>query len=277
MVSAAAGTIGLGAAAVLGLVEGLTEFVPVSSTGHLVLARHALGLGEGGLAFDAALQAATALAILCYFWRDVWALVRAVPSALRVGPAATPEASTLRAIVVSAIPIVAFGLLLDKFIEAHGRGELVVVAGLLAGAALLWWGDRKLCGQTAESAPLSLGRAGAVGLFQALALWPGVSRSGAMISGGALLGLSREAAARFTFVAGLPVLLGAGAKKLLDLWKTGELGSQGAPLLLACVVGFASGYAAIGVLMRYLRQGSLRPFVWYRVALAVVVLVVTLS
>jgi|SRR3989344_1917863 len=282
--SAVTETIGLGAAAFLGLIEGLTEFIPVSSTGHLILARQFLNLGEGGLAFDAALQAATALAILCYFWRDIQSLVRAVPAALGFSPnrladdrLLNDQAAEVRAVVAAAIPIAVLGLTLDGFIETNGRDAVVVVTGLLAGALLLWLGDRRLQKRGGGGGTLGLARAALLGCFQALALWPGVSRSGATIAGGAFLGLSREAAARFSFIAGLPVLLGAGGIKLIELAKNGDLSRDLGPLLVASSVGFASGYAAIGFLMRFLRTHSLRPFVWYRIILAAITLVLVSS
>ena len=271
-------------AAILGLVEGLTEFLPVSSTGHLILAREIFGLGAGqsaaaGLAFDAVVQTATALAIVAFYRRDLIALARGA-----FVPASAARAE-IRALALATVPAVVLGLALESTIESTFRGVGAVVVGLLFGTALLAlaeiWVIRRAAGEPARSnlagsqgptLQIPWPRALGVGVFQALALLPGVSRSGATIAGATLAGQSRAAAARFAFLLGIPVLLGGGAKKLLDLAADGALATLWPPLLVASAVGFASGYLAIGVLTRYLSTKTLWPFIWYRLALAAALL-----
>ncbi len=257
-------------AAILGLVEGLTEFLPVSSTGHLILARDIFGLGAGqsgavGLAFDAVVQTATALAIVAFYRRDLISLAK---GALVPASAARAE---IRALAIATVPAVILGLWLESTIETTFRGTGPVVVGLLVGTVLLalaeFWVARRSAAASA-SAPLSWPRALGVGLFQALALLPGVSRSGSTIAGATFAGQGRAEAARFAFLLGIPVLLGGGAKKLIDIASDGALASLWQPLLVASLVGLVSGYLAIGVLTRYLSTKTLWPFVWYRLMLA---------
>lgn len=256
-------------AAILGLVEGLTEFLPVSSTGHLILARDIFGLGAGqsaatGLAFDAVVQTATALAIVLFYRRDLLALAR---GALVPGSPARAEVASL---AIATVPAVILGLSLESIIESTFRGVAPVAFGLVAGSALLALAELVAARRAAAASggTFGWGRPLAAGFFQALALVPGVSRSGSTIAGATLLGQGRAAAARFAFLLGIPVLLGGGAKKLLDIAQDGTLATLWQPLLVASVVGLASGYLAIGVLTRYLSTKTLWPFVWYRVALA---------
>jgi undecaprenyl-diphosphatase len=256
-------------AAILGLVQGLTEFLPVSSTGHLVLAREVLGLGAGqsaatALAFDAVIQTATAFAIVLFYRRDLAMLGR---GALVRGSAERAEA---RSLAVATLPAIALGLALESTIEGSLRGVGAVVFGLVAGSALLAFaeiaGRRRAAAATGAS--LSWPRALGVGVFQALALLPGMSRSGSTIAGATLAGFGRAAAARFAFLLGVPILIGSGGKKLLDIAADGTLATVWQPLLIASAVGLISGYLAIGALTRFLSTHTLWPFVWYRLALA---------
>jgi undecaprenyl-diphosphatase len=255
-------------AALLGLVEGLTEFIPVSSTGHLVLAREIFGLGAGqsaaaGLAFDAVVQMATALAIVFFYRRHIAELARGVLAR------SAESLAELRALALATVPAVVLGLALEGAIESTFRGAGAVVVGLLVGTALLAVAEIAVARRAAPAAaPLSWLRSLAVGVTQALALLPGVSRSGATIAGATLAGQSRAEAARFAFLLGVPVLFGGGGKKLLDTIVDGSLAAMWQPLLVASAIGLASGYLAIGVLTRYLATKTLWPFVWYRLALA---------
>lgn len=270
-------------AALLGLVEGLTEFIPVSSTGHLVLAREILGLGAGqsaasGLAFDAVVQTATALAIVLFYRRDLLALARGI--LVR----SAESLAELRALALATVPAVVLGLALEGYIESTFRGVGPVTVGLVFGTGLLAlaelrasrFGQLGLGAKPASGARLSWPRALGVGAFQALALLPGVSRSGATIAGATLAGQGRAEAARFAFLLGIPVLLGGGAKKLLDIAEDGTLRVLWQPLLVASMVGLVSGYLAIGALTRFLSSRTLWPFVWYRLALAAALLAWTL-
>jgi undecaprenyl-diphosphatase len=234
----------------LGLVQGLTEFIPVSSSGHLIVAREFFNFSDQGLAFDAVLQLATALAVLVYFVKDFPRLIR--------------DKQMVWALVLGTIPAVVFGLLLQGQMETAFRSAHLVAWMLLLGAGIMY-GAEKWGKQNRELTPMSgLG----VGFFQVLALVPGFSRSGATISGGLFLGLTREAATRFSFLLSLPIIVGSGLKELLALSSSGALSEFSATLLLASFVAFGSGILAIHFLINYLKTHSLTPFIWYRVALA---------
>ena len=254
----------LAAAAILGLVQGLTEFLPVSSTAHLILVTAALGLDpeKFGLAFDVSLHLGTALAVLLYFagtWvglmKDVFARRWKVPLLVIVG--------TLPAAVV--------GVLFESTISTALRSPLWIVVGLVIGSAIFVVAER-VARQQRAIGELSLVDALIMGAAQAIALLPGISRSGITISTGLFRDLRREEATRFSFLLATPVILGAGAKTLLDARKAAELFSAPDVLAVGFVVSFASGLAAVAFMVRFLRTNSLNWFVAYRLVLAALVL-----
>ncbi len=260
---------------ILGVVQGLTEFLPVSSSGHLIIARDLLGLNApSGLAVDAVLQLATVLAVVIYFWKDIWRLVKASVF-LVVGRGARvekKERTVLFALIVGTIPAVIAGLLLEKTMDTMFRSATLVAWMLIAGSGLFLVAEY-VASRYEVKRPISVGRAIMIGIFQSLALIPGMSRSGATISGGLLLGLSREEAARFGFLLSVPIVLGAGAKKFLELGVSGLLEAQRVPLFIGSIISFLVGLAVIHYLLRYVRNHTLVVFVVYRVLLAAVVLV----
>jgi undecaprenyl-diphosphatase len=260
------------AAALLGVVQGLTEFLPVSSSAHLILARLFFGWDPErfGLAFDVACHVGTLVAVLVFFRSDVGELARAVPAALR-GPT-TPGARRLWLIVAGTVPVVVVGGLGADWIESTLRTPLVAAVALALGAGLLFFVER--LGTTGrDEAVLTLGGAVVIGVGQALALVPGVSRSGATIAVGMALGMRRDAAARFGFLLSVPAVLAAAAKKGLEL--------GGAPmdgnLVMLFVVGTATsgvvGYLTVKYFLRFLVAHRLDGFAWYRLALAGVTMV----
>ncbi|PIR82114.1 hypothetical protein COU20_04055, partial [Candidatus Kaiserbacteria bacterium CG10_big_fil_rev_8_21_14_0_10_59_10] len=204
--------MGIAEGLLLGVVQGLTEFLPVSSSGHLIVAREVLGLQvEYGLAMDAALHLATAAAVCLYFWRDITRLAR--------GAWAREERARtlLGALAVGTVPAAVAGLALGSYIEAYTRGVGVVIFGLIAGSVVMAAAERAFARSAAarsvaqEGEPrVSLRSGVAIGLFQALALFPGMSRSGMTISAGLMFGLSRTEAMRFAFLLSFPIVLGAG-------------------------------------------------------------------
>jgi undecaprenyl-diphosphatase len=260
---------------ILGVIEGLTEFIPVSSSGHLIIARHLLGLQtDGGLAFDAVLQFATVLAVLVYFWKDLWGLLVTFLKWVGRKPVETASKTQLFAIIVGTIPAVILGFLLESHMEEWFRSVGLVAIAMLAGSVLMWWAERhasKNLGKIGGGVSIKDGLK--IGLYQCLALIPGVSRSGATISGGLLSGIDRAVATRFSFLLSFPIIAGSGAKKLLELIKTGALSAVGVDLLVASVVAFVVGLAAIHFLIKYLRTHTMAVFIWYRVAFAVLVLI----
>lgn len=256
-------------AALLGLVQGLTEFLPVSSSAHLLLARAWLGWeGESlGLAFDVACHLGTLLAVIVYFWPDLLGMLKALPRLF--GP--SREARLARLIAVGTIPVAIVGALFADFIETQTRAPWVTVFTLSIGAVGLLvaerWGRRER-----EVADIGPGQAFTFGVAQASALIPGVSRSGITITTGMLLGFKREAAARFSFLLGVPAILAAGAKEGLELVEQGGLTAGDTAIF---VTGMASsaivGYFTVKYFLRFLVGHRLDGFAYYRFLLAALV------
>jgi undecaprenyl-diphosphatase len=257
-------------AAILGAVQGLTEFLPVSSSAHLILARLLFGwdADQLGLAFDVACHAGTLLAVLVYFRHDLWAMARAVPDAFR-GAAGGP-ARRVRLIAAGTMPVVVVGLLWASAIEEQLRSPGVVAVTLALGAIGFFVAER-FGGQTGGDERIGYGDSVAIGIAQAAALVPGVSRSGATITLGMLLGLRREAAARFSFLLGVPAIMAAAGHAALGVLETGLTGDQAGLFLVGMSVSAVVGYLAIGSLLRYLTRHSLSVFAWYRLAVAAIV------
>jgi undecaprenyl-diphosphatase len=257
-------------AIILGAVQGLTEFLPISSSGHLLIVRDLLHLPlVGTLTFDAVLQCATVLAVLVYFARDLWGIV---VSAFRyaVGkPISEIERTYLWAIVLGTIPAIIFGVLLESKMDTVFRNVNLVAVALLAGSALMWYAQKKTEQSQGEKG-LTIKKGIIIGFFQSLALVPGISRSGATISGGLLNGLSRAEATRFSFLLSVPILVGSGLKKLLEVDFTASSGTLG-PLFIASIVSSLIGLLAIHYFIKYLKTHNLSVFIWYRVLLALVI------
>ena len=246
-------------ATLLGIVQGLTEFIPVSSSGHLILARALLGVsGEGSLAFDVTLHFATALAVLVYFRRDVFAML-ARPREHRV---------LWGALVLGTIPAALIGSTMGDTITEATRHASVVAWMLVLGSVLFVLAER--FGSRVEK--LSVRKGFLIGVFQSFALVPGLSRSGASISAGILLGLDRERATRFAFLLGFPIILGTGLLKLAELLGAGEgAGGEWGALIVGSLVAFFVGLFAIHWMLSFLRTHSLYGFALYRVLLALLV------
>ena len=268
-------------AIVLGIVQGLTEFLPVSSSGHLIVVPFLLGWHDpfiDSLAFSVMLHIATLLALLLYFREDWLRLVPAGLAAIRDRSLRDdPDRRLAWLLAVATIPAVIVGVVLNDPIEnAFRRPELVAMT-LVIGAAILFLADRvgaRSRGMETISFPLALG----IGAAQALALVPGVSRSGISISAGLFAGLDRESAARFAFLMATPITAGAGLWELRKVL-TGEAGVDLpiVPLLAGMLAALIAGLLAIAVLLRFLRTHGLTVFVVYRLALAAVVVVAWLS
>jgi undecaprenyl-diphosphatase len=254
-------------AALLGVVQGLTEFLPVSSSAHLILARAFFGweAPEFGLAFDVALHVGTLAAILVFFRADVAAMIAATPTVL--SPRPSPAARLARLIIVGTIPAVAAGLLFDDYIEAYLRTPAVAACTLAAGAFLMLAAERIHRAPRAEGA-LTMGDALLIGAAQASALVPGVSRSGSTIAVGMLLGLRRDAAARFTFLLGIPAIAGAGAREAVALGRMEPTGDMLLLFLTGMIVSALVGYLTIKYFLRFLAGHRLDVFAYYRLVLA---------
>lgn len=259
-------------AALLGLVQGLTEFLPVSSSAHLILARAFFGVdGEQfGIAFDVACHVGTLVAVVAYFGVEIRGMIAALPDLFR-RPLPGP-ARQLWLIALGTVPAIVVGLVFNDWIENRLRTPLVAGTMLGAGAVLLLVVER-LGPRTRSDASLTLVEAIAIGCAQAAALVPGVSRSGATITMAMLLGIRRDAAARFVFLLGIPAILAAAAVEGVKL--RGAPLEPGVPALF--VVGIVSsavvGYLAVKYFIQYLSRHSLDVFAWYRLALAALVFV----
>ncbi len=249
-------------AVVLALVQGLTEFLPVSSSGHLVLAPVLLGWPDQGLAFDVAVHLGTLLAVLAYFRADLLALARALPAAARGADHA--DARLLRHLVVATVPVVLAGLLYKDWIEANLRSPLVI-AWTMAGFGLVLGLSDYLGRRSRRLADLTWRGALLVGLAQALALVPGTSRSGVTMSAALLLGLTRVEAARFSFLLSIPTILAAGVLKGADLAAGGVV--DGVAMAVGVVLSALSAYACIAVFLAAIERIGVWPFVVYRLAL----------
>jgi undecaprenyl-diphosphatase len=258
-------------AIILGLIEGATEFIPVSSSGHLIIARQILGENNlGGLTFDAVLQLSASLALLVYFWKDIVRLFVVGFNLLTKRNVDQKDKTLFWAIALGTVPAIFFGLFLEEYMDSVFRNVKLVAFTLLLGSILMWSAQR--FGK--KDRALTLGRGIVVGFFQCLALVPGISRSGATISGGLLSGLSQEDAVRFSFLLSVPIVFGAGLKKLFDVQSDLFLSQFGSQLLLGSVVAFITGLISINFLIKYLRSNNLNVFIWYRVALAIFILII---
>jgi undecaprenyl-diphosphatase len=250
----------------LGIVQGATEFIPISSSGHLILVRDILGIETiGTLGFDAILQLATALAVLVYFRVEFIELFFSFISMIRGQAIESSQRVLLLAILLGTIPAALLGLLLQDYMETTFRSASFVAVTLLLGSLLFFFAERV----AKQDSFLTLRKGIGIGFFQALALFPGTSRSGATISGGLILGLTREQAARFSFLLSFPIIFGSGLVKLFGL--SGSAVSINAELLIGAIAAFSVGLWAIHFLLRFLRNHTLSLFIWYRVILAVIV------
>jgi undecaprenyl-diphosphatase len=253
-------------AVVLGTLQGLTEFLPISSSAHLRIFPELLGWGDPGAAFTAVIQIGTELAVLIYFRKDIWRIGSAwVRSLYRPEYRGQLDARMGWFIIIGSLPIVVLGVILKDVIERDFRnlwitGTTLVVMGIVLGIA-----DR-FSSNDRQIKHLSLRDAVLMGVAQACALVPGVSRSGATISMGRFLGYEREAATRYAFLLAIPAVVGAGLFELKEI-PHGDNAYGWGPTIVATVVSFVVGYAAIAWLLRYVATRSYTPFVLYRVAL----------
>jgi undecaprenyl-diphosphatase len=260
---------------ILGIVQGLTEFIPVSSSGHLVLVPWLLKWSDPGLAFDAVLHLGTLLAILVYFWRDWVNVIVGFCRSLRQRSLADPHARLAWAVIIATIPAGLLGLAFNDLVASLFGSALAVALLLLVTAALLVVGEK--WGRSTQAAKgIGMFSALGIGLAQAVAIVPGVSRAGATISAGRLLGLRREEAAHFSFLLAAPITGAAGALSLFKIVKAGALQDSGVALAVGFLVAAVSGYLVIRFLLNYLRKRSIYPFAAYCAVFGLVCLAVAL-
>ncbi len=257
-------------AAIMGIVEGLTEFLPISSTGHLILAGALLGFDDAkAKVFDIAIQTGAIFAVILVYWQKIRATVVALPT----------ERQARRFVLnvfIGFVPAVVLGLLFGKAIKAHLFTPVVVASTFIIGGFIILWAERRAPSATRiesvdDMTPLDALK---VGLVQCLAMVPGTSRSGSTIIGGMLLGLSRKAATDYSFFLAIPTLIGAGA---YSLYKDRALLSvQDIPMFLTGLVfSFISAWLCVRWLLRYISTHSFVPFAYYRIVFGIIVLVTT--
>jgi undecaprenyl-diphosphatase len=260
-------------AVVLGVVQGLTEFLPISSSAHLRLVGELFGWEDPGAAFTAITQIGTEAAVLLYFRSDIARIVVAWLGSLAGRRKGDPDARMGWLIIVGSLPIVVLGLLFQDDIETTLRDLRIVATALIVFSLILFWADRVGAKQR-ELKDLTVPHGIGFGFAQAMALIPGVSRSGGTITAGLFLGYSRSAAARYSFLLAVPAVLGSGFFQAYEAM-TGDVAGQGVswgPTILATVIAFGVGLTVIAWLLRYLDRGSFTPFVVYRVLLGLLVL-----
>ena len=253
-------------AVVLGTIQGLTEFLPISSSAHLRIFPELFGWGDPGAAFTAVIQIGTELAVLIYFRHDIWRIGKAwVLSLFRPEWRGHADSRMGWFIIIGSLPIVVLGILLKDVIESDFRNLWIIGTMLIAMGIVLGVADR-LSRSNKDLTSIGLRDAVLMGLAQAAALIPGVSRSGATISMGRALGYEREAATRYAFLLAIPAVVGAGLFELKEI-PHGHNDFGWGPTITATVVSFVVGYAAIAWLLRYVSTKSYTPFVVYRVLL----------
>jgi undecaprenyl-diphosphatase len=259
-------------AVVLGIIQGLTEFLPISSSAHLRIFPEWFGWGDPGAAFTAVIQIGTELAVLIYFRKDIWriasAWVRAVYDPSWRGH---EDARMGWYVIIGSMPIVILGVLLKDVIEEDFRNLWIIGTTLIVLGVILGLADR-YGGNDRSIKRMNVQHAVALGAAQAMALVPGVSRSGATISMGRVLGYERAAATRFAFLLAIPAVVGAGIFELREI-PGGDNAYGPVPTLVATVVSFVVGYAAIAWLLRYVSTKSFLPFVLYRIGLGSLTLI----
>ncbi|NMO92818.1 undecaprenyl-diphosphate phosphatase [Actinomycetospora sp. TBRC 11914] len=260
-------------ALVLGLVQGLTEFLPISSSAHLRIVAGVFFGNDAGAPFTAVTQLGTEAAVLIYFWPDIWRLVTAWVLGLLGRRERGLDYRLAWYVIIGTLPISILGVLFKDAIEGPARnlwliGASLVLFGVVLGAAEKYGRQRR------PVEDLTLRDGVLMGCAQALALLPGVSRSGGTVSAGLFLGLQRPAAVRFSFLLAIPAVTAAGLFSLPDIADTSGPGAQPSPaqMVVATLVAFAVGYASIAWLLRYVEQHTVYLFVWYRVILGLLVL-----
>ena len=267
-------------ATILGLIQGFTEFIPVSSSAHLLLLQRLFGWDVTSVTFDVALHMGTLVALLGFFWKDWLAIFTSFGRRVFRGvPYSTTDEAAgsgrlLIPIIIATIPAAIVGVKFDSQIESMRDRPWMIpaIAGALAVVAVIMVAAEKISAQKRGVDKMSYVDYIVIGIAQAVALFPGVSRSGITIIAGLGCGLNRAAAARFSFLLSTPVILGAGAKQALDLVKTGFEPGQALIIITGFIAAAISGYVAIRFLMNYLQRRSLNAFAWYRIALAAVIL-----
>ena len=263
-------------AIILGIIQGLTEFAPVSSSAHLVLVPWALGWAPPTLAFDTILHLGTLVAVVAVFWRDILTLLGAWLRSFSSGGRADPQATMAWAIIIGTIPAAVIGYLLKSVFEEMFSVPLLVGVFLVVTALSLVAGE--FVGKRVTARP-AIGLIGGllVGIAQVFAIAPGISRSGATMTAGRALGLSREEAARFSFLLSIPIILGAGLSQAREMIHSGQLQATEVPIALGFLAAVVSGYLCINFLLSFLRRRSFLAFSAYCAVVGIAAIALSLA
>lgn len=248
----------------LALVQGFTEFLPISSSGHLILIPQLFGWQDQGLAFDVAVHIGTLAAVVLYFRKDIWLMTRDWSQSI-VTRQPTSNSRLAWWVIFATIPAVAFGLFLNDGLEEALRDPLIIAATTIGFGVVLWWSDIK-GKQIRDEYSLSFKDILIIGFAQAIALIPGTSRSGITITAALLVGLTREAAARFSFLLSIPIITGAGLLKLKDLLESVS-SVQWSAMIGGVIISAITAYIVIALFLKWIQKIGMAPFAWYRFAL----------
>jgi undecaprenyl-diphosphatase len=255
-------------AVTLGLVQGLGEFLPISSSAHLVLVPWLFGWTDPGLTFDIALHIGTLIAVIIYFWKDWWKLIIKGFTEVR-----SIEGRLFWYLVAASVPGAIGGFLLEKKAETIFRSPLLIAAMLIGMGILLYWADRRSA-KNIEINNITFGTSLLIGISQTLAIIPGVSRSGITMTTGLWMGITRVGAARFSFLLSTPIIFGAAMVKLPHVISNSSMITVN--FTIGVLVSFIAGISSIGFLLRYVQAKDFLPFAWYRFMLGALVIMVTM-
>jgi len=256
----------------LALIQGLTEFLPISSSGHLILPSQVLGWPDQGLAFDVAVHVGSLAAVLIYFRKDVWQLAYHWTAQVVRAEHDRQQSQLAWLVILATLPAVVIGYALNEWVETHFRSALVIALATIGFGALLWWSDAtaKL---TQNEFQLNWKTALFIGFGQVFALIPGTSRSGITMTVGLMVGLTRKASARFSFLLSIPLILAAGLFKGLELYKMGMDAPWG-DVIAGAVLSAISAYACIHLFLNVIERIGFLPFVIYRFILGGILLAI---
>jgi undecaprenyl-diphosphatase len=263
-------------AIILGAIQGLTEFIPISSSAHLIVVPWLFDWKPFGLTFDVALHLGTLAALLAYFWRDWYGLLRDSVTRARLGPSHDHKTMLLWPIIIASIPAAIAGKFLEKTIESQVRSSFLLIGVITIGFGVLLLVADRLGAKSRSAEGVTLRDWLIIGVAQALAIIPGVSRSGVTITAGLVCGLQRDAAASFSFLLGAPIILAAAVYELPDALKSVLAGGEVLPFVAGILTSAVVGYLCIGFLMSYLRKRSTDLFVGYRVVFGLGVILLSL-
>ena len=258
----------------LALIQGLTEFLPISSSAHLILAPRFFGYDDQGLAFDVAVHVGSLLAVVFYFRAELLLMIRDFFSSLFSGGERTKHSQLAWMIILSTVPIVIVGKLFVSLVESDLRSVLVIATTTLFFGLMLYWFDKK-GSQVRDEFSINWKDALIIGIFQTLAIIPGTSRSGITMTAGMMLGLTREAASRFSFLLSIPTILMSGILVTLDLVNQPDA-VDWESMLLGAVLSFIAAYLCIKLFLRFIQAMGMTPFVIYRLLLGALLLYIAL-